>query len=102
MNIGIDIEEISRFAGVDIGKIFSFAEQEYIKQKNGALQTVAGLYCAKEAYFKAVGTGLMKSKLQSVEIAHDKNGKPYYKNDLRAALSIAHTKTVAIAVCLIL
>jgi phosphopantetheine--protein transferase-like protein len=106
MNIGIDIEEICKFAPQapirkQINKIFSSDEIEYIKSKENAPQTITGMYCAKEAYFKATGTGIIKSKLTEVEIVHDANGKPYYKNDSNAALSISHTKTAAVAVCIL-
>jgi holo-[acyl-carrier protein] synthase len=102
MNVGIDIEEVTRFRDKDISRIFSAAEQEYIHSKSLAPETIAGLYCAKEAYFKATGTGIIIGKLTEIEIAHDANGKPYYKNDLKASLSISHTKSNAVAVCIII
>ena len=102
MNIGIDIEECERFKSVHIEKIFSAAELEYIKQRHMASETIAGLYCAKEAYGKAKGFGILKSRLPEIEVAHDENGKPYYKNDKSAVLSISHTKATAVAVCIIL
>jgi holo-[acyl-carrier protein] synthase len=120
MNVGIDIAEVERFIDLDINtlhKIFSAAEIEYIKGKgsppdrqsqNGRImsaersaETAAGIFCAKEAYFKAKGTGIIKSKLPETEIAHSENGQPFYKNDPSAALSISHTKTTAAAVCII-
>jgi holo-[acyl-carrier protein] synthase len=102
MNIGIDIMEVDRFKGLNLDKIFSAAELEYIRSKNNTAETIAGLYCAKEAYFKAAGTGIIKSKLPAVEIAHDGGGRPYYKNDEKSCLSISHTRTTAVAVCITL
>jgi phosphopantetheine--protein transferase-like protein len=102
MKIGIDIVEIERFAGFKYPDIFSAAELEYIQDKNNPPETTAGLYAAKEAYFKATGTGIIKSKLPEIEIAHDQNGKPYYRNNPTASLSISHTKTTAVAVCIIM
>jgi holo-[acyl-carrier protein] synthase len=101
MNVGIDIEEVVRFKNMNLEKIFSPAELSYIKQKSAPAETAAGMYCAKEAYFKATGTGIIMRKLPEVEIAHDVDGKPYYKNDANAALSISHTKSTAAAVCII-
>jgi phosphopantetheine--protein transferase-like protein len=100
MNVGIDIAEIERFTGANIGGAFSAAEMEYIRGKPNKAETMAGLFCAKEAYFKAAGTGILKSRLPSVEIAYDGGGRPFYKNDPNALLSISHTKTTAVAVCI--
>lgn len=101
MNIGIDIVDCERCAGLITDKIFAAEELVYIHSKNNALTTVAGLYAAKEAYFKACGTGIIKSQLPQVIIAHDELGKPYYAGNPRITLSISHTKTTAVAVCLI-
>ncbi len=102
MNIGIDIEECNRFEKFAfMDKVFSPNELEYIKSKHGSIQTIAGLYSAKEAYLKAVGTGIIKSKLPEVEIGHDAQGRPYYINNSSATLSISHTKSTAVSVCII-
>lgn len=102
MNIGIDIVECERFDGlVNNEKIFSKSELEYICKKNLALPTVAGLFAAKEAFFKAKGSGIIKSELPKVIIGHHENGQPYYENQPNAALSISHTQSTAVAVCII-
>lgn len=101
MNIGIDIVECNRVGGLINAKIFSPEELQYIDQKRGALPTVAGLFAAKEAYFKAKGSGIVKSELPKVAIGHHENGQPYYLNDPQAVLSISHTDTTAVAVCMI-
>jgi holo-[acyl-carrier protein] synthase len=101
IKVGIDIVEVERFVNFGHKNIFSAGELEYIRGKNNSPETIAGLYSAKEAYFKAIGTGIIKSKLPEIEIAHDENGKPYYKNAPSVSLSISHTKTTAVAVCVI-
>ena len=101
MNIGIDIVECERVAGIVNDKIFSAEELAYIRKKNQALPTVAGLFAAKEAYFKAKGTGIIMSELPKVVIGHHANGQPYYANDPKTTLSISHTTTTAVAVCII-
>jgi len=110
MKIGIDIQDIPRVKNIKphhMERIFASSELEYITRKNSAPQTMAGLYAAKEAFFKALGTGVQHSKLTSVEIDHDKFGAPYYnlKNtewvELKTVLSISHSKNTAVAVCLI-
>lgn len=101
MNIGIDIVDCERCGGLVNEKVFAASELAYIKSKNDALDTIAGLYAAKEAYFKAKGTGIIKSQLPKVVIEHDELGKPYYANEPQSALSISHTATTAVAVCII-
>ena len=101
MKIGIDIVDCARVDGLVSEKVFAPGELSYICAKNKALETIAGLYAAKEAYFKAVGTGIIKSKLPSIEIAHDAKGCPYYVHDRNTTLSISHTATAAVAVCII-
>ena len=108
MKIGIDIQEVREFQNME--RIFSNAELEYINSKGiHARQTATGLYCAKEAFFKALGTGIQLSKLPLVEILHAKQGAPYYNikdktlmsDGLHTSLSISHTKTTAVAMCII-
>lgn len=101
MNIGIDIVDCERVAGLINEKIFSPDELKYIELKHNNLATVAGLYAAKEAYFKAKGTGIIKSQLPKVAVGHRVDGQPYYQNDEKALLSISHTATTAVAVCII-
>ncbi len=101
MNIGIDIVECERVDNLISDKVFSQSELAYIRKKNSSLQTVAGMFAAKEAYFKAKGTGIIKSKLPEIVIAHSENGQPFYEQDPQSTLSISHTKTTAVAVCII-
>lgn len=62
-----------------LNRIFLTGEIEYIKNKNNKIETMAGLYAAKEAMAKAYGTGIGKLSFKDLEIFHDKNGKPYGK-----------------------
>ena len=101
MNIGIDIVDCERVVGLISNKIFSQNELDYIHKKNNNLSTVAGLFAAKEAYFKAKGTGIVKSKLPEIEVGHHESGQPYFVNDAKVVLSISHTETTAVAVCMI-
>ena len=117
VGIGIDVCEISRMErllvdGKFLGRFFSLEEQEYIENKGkGAAQTMAGIFAAKEALMKALGTGLVSSQLKDICVLHDALGAPYY--DLRGDfsqhaaqrnidslhLSITHDGGVAAAVC---
>ena len=116
-NLGLDIQDINsveKFIGTSrMSRLFSKNELDYITKKNSAPKTIAGMFCAKEAFFKALGTGITNlTELTKVEIGHDRLGAPRYiisqdlidKYNLGHAtllLSISHTKTVSAAVCCI-
>lgn len=104
MKIGIDIQDVSRIERLTpekLQRIFSAREISYIEQKNNSPETIAGLFAAKEAYFKALGQGITHNRLLEIEIGHDKNGAPHYVEIINSTLSISHTKTTAVAVCVI-
>ena len=100
MKIGIDIQNIMIYFRFP-DRIFTQGERDYIKSKKDSAQTMTGIWCAKEAYFKAKGGGVTPNNLLTVEVGHYENGAPYYINDQEASLSISHTKGVAVAVCII-
>jgi len=113
--IGIDIQEVERLENYAnnperMERMFTRRELDYISRKGHAIETIAGMFCAKEAFFKAIGSGINISQLLEIEIWHHKSGAPYYslspaiikQNNLSTArinLSISHTKKVAIAMC---
>jgi len=115
--IGIDIQDVTRieeFAKTNkMQRMFSARELSYINKKNNSLETIAGMFCAKEAFFKATGSGINLSLLTAVEIDHRSTGAPYYAlspkvialyklDTSQILLSISHTKNTAVAVCVIL
>ena len=79
----------------------------------GKPQTTAGLFAAKEAVAKALGTGFSGFWPNEIEIIHDKTGKPYVLLHKKAAflaesigaasiiISITHHKTSAAAVAVL-
>src|SRR5699024_1174418 len=73
-----------------------------LKSKNFSVESVAGVFAAKEAMAKAMGEGIGKLGLKNLEIYHENNGKPYgkYKNQA-FKLSISHEREYAIAVAVI-
>jgi holo-[acyl-carrier protein] synthase len=84
---------------IKLERMFLPEERQYILSKhNGAAQTAAGLFCAKEAIAKATQIPLWRL-LRTVCIHHDLQGKPYV--DLPGmSLSITHTATTAAAVAI--
>ena len=78
--IGVDIVEISRFATVTdsfMNRVFTPHERDYLAGKNAQrAQSTAGLFAAKEAVAKALGTGFTGFAPTDIEITHDQHGKP--------------------------
>ena len=106
MTIGIDIQDVKEFKKPD--RFFTQSERNYIAEKSP--ETASGIFCAKEAFFKSIGTGIQKSQLLNVEILHTESGAPYIvlHGELKEKygthniqLSISHTKTTAVSVCII-
>lgn len=117
MNItgmGTDIERVDRFAQIvenerRLSGLFCENEAAYIKQHKNAAQTACGMYCAKEAFAKALGTGIRGFRVKDIEIAHDDAGAPYIilcgsalklwgSKNLQFWVSISHTKEYSTAV----
>ncbi len=109
--LGTDILEVSRMEKAmekpDFAKkVFTENEIKYIdSHRYNRYRTAAGLFCAKEAFLKALGTGLSGTSLVDVEILHDKMGKPYIDfhgvGEIISQLSIAHSDRYATATVII-
>jgi holo-[acyl-carrier protein] synthase len=81
--VGIDMIEVERVAE-KINKengfrelIFSEAEIVYCESRTNKFEHYAGRFAAKEAFFKALGTGWTERTFYNqVAIINDENGKP--------------------------
>ncbi len=95
-------------------KIFSYEETEYCNSKLKNEIHFAGRFAAKEAFFKALGTGWRDGmKWTEINIFNDKLGKPEIKISGKTLkiftdrgmttinLSISHTKEFAVAFVII-
>tara|TARA_B100001741_G_C16000286_1_gene346299 strand:+ start:20 stop:412 length:393 start_codon:yes stop_codon:yes gene_type:complete len=85
--IGTDIVNIKRIDqslkkyGITFKKkIFSEKEITYCEKKRNPSSFYAKRFAAKEAFSKALGTGIRKGvNLKNIEILNDSNGKPLIK-----------------------
>jgi holo-[acyl-carrier protein] synthase len=118
--LGIDLIEVERVA-VKISKetgfrelVFSKKEIDYCEKKTNKFEHYAARFAAKEAFFKAIGTGWGKgTAFNEIEITNNKDGKPEISFLGKTAASIAemklgkmsvslsHLKTMASAVVII-
>jgi len=102
LNIGVDIEDISRFKELDFNqnkkfyeKIFNVNEIKYCLSKKDPYQHFAARFCAKEAFIKAISKPIKDYKDIEIRI---KNNKPFIIwNDTKHLLSLSHEKDKAIA-----
>ena len=102
-NIGIDIEQVSRFKKRD-NRLFEkiFSKKELKKMKNYNAQHLAGIFSAKEAIIKACNP-IEKLKLKEIEVFNRKEGHPHAiikSKAIRARdlkISISHSKDYAVA-----
>lgn len=110
---GIDLTEIERIKKSCqnprfIARVFSAKEQEYFASKRNPYPSMAAAFAAKEAFSKALGTGIRGFKLNEVSVEHDPLGAPFFtftghaaeivrQRKLSFSLSLTHTDTVAAA-----
>ena len=107
--IGIDLCEIARMQSLlDEGhsrrRMFTEEEQAHITSKGAsAAQTMAGMFAAKEAALKALGTGLT-IPMTDIVITHTELGQPLVALTGKAAdfggtvmISITHEAGIAAA-----
>ena len=119
--IGTDIVDISRFERFLregntplIERLFTPAERAYCSERRHSAQHFALRFAAKEAFVKALGTGLRGGlSWQQMEVANDSLGKPELRLSGRAAelfatqglsrilLSLSHDGNSAIAVVVV-
>ncbi len=109
--IGIDIIEVKRIASAieNTGfctRFFSERENEYFEKKKYKPETVAGNFAAKEAFAKALGTGISGFNLKDVEVLRNDRGMPYIElstelrkrlNGAQVLVSISHEREYAVA-----
>lgn len=85
LGTGIDIvdnERIRKWLDDDLilQRYFSSDEIAYVRsKKQSAAASLAARFAAKEAFGKALGTGLHGISLKDIEVVPDKNGKPELK-----------------------
>ena len=101
--LGIDLINLFEFEKklktLDLSKVFLSHELS----ANKSVESLAGIFAAKEAFFKATGR---KGDWLSVWIEKNKNGKPQLKtllfdNTQKIELSISHAGEYAIAIVMI-
>ena len=120
VGIGNDIIEIERIEKAISkesfkNKVYTQRELENIEKRGDRVETYAGIFSAKEAISKAIGTGVREFSLTDLEILNDDLGKPYVvvsekldkilknkKESYQIEISISHSRKYATAMAIIL
>lgn len=116
MKIGTDIIEIERVrksaqSASFLNGVYTCAEREYYMAHGKKEETLAGMFCAKEAVAKALGKGFCGFRPNDIEILHNGAGAPQVALRGKAAelfpsvqieLSISHCSDYAVATALVM
>lgn len=111
--LGVDIVEIERIEKAIqkdrfLQKLFTEKERSYFENKGSRPETVAGIFAAKEAVSKVLGTGVVYA-WTDIEIDHTELGQPIVVLHNKAKkiseeigiqtihISISHSKRYAVA-----
>ena len=116
MKLGNDIIEIERIrqaierSSSFVERVYTPHEIDYCESRNkGRYESFGGIYAAKEAFIKALGTGMRHGSWQDIEIYHDELGAPLirlqdtFKNIYETSgytnihVSISHCKEYAMS-----
>ncbi len=110
MRVGIDSVEIKRVAKAIekpafVKRVYSDEEIELLNGRRA--ESYAGNFAAKEAFSKALGTGMAGLKWNDISVLRDEKGAPYLKlkdtaekaaKGLNFTVSITHTEFTATAI----
>ncbi len=108
IGIGIDLIELNRIERLlrrqprFVERVLTERERErnrMLSQKR-QVEYVAGRFAAKEAFSKAVGTGISEAySWQDIEVLNEANGQPVLRANVDATvhISISHSESYAIA-----
>jgi holo-[acyl-carrier protein] synthase len=111
--IGVDIIEIDRVrSAVDrygdkfVDKILTPREKKYcMNRKAYKFPEMAARFAAKEAYSKAIGTGIAGIVWQEIEVVNNGQGKPHIavkgKIKKQVFVSLSHSLNYAVALVVI-
>ncbi len=110
VEIGRIQQSVDRYGKRFLDRVYTATEQAYCLRKRKAAESLAARFAAKEAGAKALGTGISHGvSWLEIEVVRESSGKPTLRyhgraaefasrlGAARAALSITHTATFALA-----
>lgn len=111
ISVGTDLVEIERIRKSMentsfLKRFYGSLEYDELEKRGFPPQSVAGAFAGKEAFSKALGTGIRGFSLSEVQILHNKEGKPFLSLSGKAGelarglsfdISISHSEELATA-----
>ena len=80
LRCGVDLVKVARMKTISAAILARFIQRVYTEteqaQSKGNLEQLAGLFAAKEAASKALGTGIGKVAWRDIEVIHKLSGEP--------------------------
>jgi holo-[acyl-carrier protein] synthase len=105
MRVGTDIVEIKRIPADNLAfvhGVLSHNEILLLEKRPNKAEFIAGRFAAKEAFLKALGTGLAGAKFNDIDVSYDSNGAPVLTyQGLSYPVSISHDGGYATSVVII-
>lgn len=105
MKIGCDVVDLRRIKVDDyvfIKGVLSSNELEIFEKRIDKKEFLGGRFAAKEAFLKALGTGLSGARMNQIDIFYLEGGKPILSYDGNEyEISISHDGDYAFAVVLV-
>jgi holo-[acyl-carrier protein] synthase len=117
MTVGIDIVQVERIARVIkkwgprfTNRVFCEGEISLCESARNPAMCFAARFAAKEAFSKALGTGIRRLSWKDIEVVHDRMGKPHLivrgksktiLKDRIVDVSLSDTETLATAIVII-
>lgn len=114
LSVGIDLVELKRISHAMknprfLSRVLGKSEYAQLQERGFPVESVAASFCAKEAFAKAMGTGVRGFSLKEVELYRAQNGAPKLlltgrarrlseERQLQFAVSVTHTREYASAV----
>ena len=113
-SVGIDLIEIERIRQAMQNerfaeRLFSAEERAFFAKRKNPYPGLAANFAAKEAFSKALGTGIRHFSLNEISVLRDEWGAPYFvfignaakcAAGKRFSVSLTHTDTLAQAIVL--
>ena len=112
VSVGIDLEEVGRIRRSlenprFCARVFGAEEAAQLAGRGFPAQSAAACFCAKEAFGKALGTGVRGFSLREVQLLRRPSGQPYLRGralelarerGLSFSVSVTHTREYAAVV----
>lgn len=98
---------VERWGERFLGRVFTPRERRLAERSPWPVETLAARFAAKEAFLKALGTGMFQIPFSEIEVLRDDQGRPYVALRGRAReaaegvsrihLSLSHDGGIAVA-----